>query len=38
MANVNQISVLIKTVVQGMAAGTNGDAYLNIGRKEYYLA
>jgi len=37
MAEVNQISVLIKTGVQGMAAGTHGDAYLGIGCKEFYL-
>ena len=37
MANVNQISVLIKTGAQGMAAGTHGDAYLGIGCKEFYL-
>lgn len=37
MANVNQISVLIKTGAQGMAAGTHGDAYLGIGCREFYL-
>jgi hypothetical protein len=37
MANVNQISVLIKTGIRGMAAGTHGDAYLGIGCKEFYL-
>jgi len=37
MANVKQISVLIKTGARGMAAGTHGDAYLGIGCKEFYL-
>jgi uncharacterized protein (DUF779 family) len=37
MANVNQISVLIKTGAQGMADGTHGDAYLGIGCKEFHL-
>jgi len=37
MANVKQISVLIKTGTRGMAAGTHGDAYLGIGCKEFYL-
>ncbi len=37
MANINQISVLIKTGAQGMAAGTHGNAYLGIGCKEFYL-
>ena len=37
MAEVNQISVLFKTGVRGMAAGTHGDAYLSIGCKEYHL-
>ena len=37
MANINQISVLIKTGARGMAARTHGDAYLGIGCKEFYL-
>ncbi len=37
MANVKQISVLIKMGARGMAAGTHGDAYLGIGCKEFYL-
>jgi len=37
MSNINQISVLIKTGAQGMAAGTHGEAYLSIGCKEYHL-
>ena len=37
MANVNQISVLIKTGAKGMADGSYGDVYLGIGCKEFYL-
>ena len=38
MANVKQISVLIKTGARGMAAGTSGDVYLGIGGREFHLA
>jgi hypothetical protein len=37
MANVNQISVLIKTGTKGMVDGSNGKVYLGIGCKEFYL-
>lgn len=37
MANVNQISVLIKTGSRGIAAGTHGGVYLGIGCKEFFL-
>ncbi len=37
MANVKQISVLIKTGAREMADETHGDAYLGIGCKEFYL-
>jgi len=37
MANVNQISVLIKTGAKGMADGSYGDVYLGIGGEEFHL-
>jgi len=38
MANINQISVKVKTGSKGLVSGTNGDVYLGIGGREFHLA